>query len=113
MRVRHIMSNPVVSVTTGTPVPEAAKLMKDKNIRRLLVIDAGKLQGIITKDRVLKASPSTATTLSLYEARHILGRLTVGDIMRSRGIEVEQRERWADSPGEVKHGVRELVSRAA
>ena len=82
MRVRHIMSSPVVSVTTGTPVPEAAKLMKEKNIRRFLVIDAGKLQGIITKDRLLRASPSTATTLSLYEARHLLRRLTVKDVMR-------------------------------
>jgi acetoin utilization protein AcuB len=82
MRVRHIMSSPVVTIASDTPVLEAAKIMKEKRIERLPVVDAGKLVGIITKDRVLRASPSMATSLSLHEIHYLFAKLTVKEIMQ-------------------------------
>lgn len=82
MRVRHIMTSPVVSVSSDTPVLEAAKLMKEKRIERLPVVDDGELQGIVTKDRVLRASPSMATSLSLHEIHYLFAKLTVREIMQ-------------------------------
>jgi acetoin utilization protein AcuB len=82
MRVRNIMSSPVISVAPETPVLEAAKLMKEKNIERLPVVEAGKLEGIVTKDRVLRASPSMATSLSLHEIHYLFAKLTVKEIMQ-------------------------------
>jgi acetoin utilization protein AcuB len=76
------MSSPVVTITTDTPVLEAAKLMKEKNIERLPVTDGGKLEGIVTKDRVLRASPSMATSLSLHEIHYLFAKLTVKEIMQ-------------------------------
>lgn len=82
MRVRNIMSSPVVTVTSDMPVLEAAKYMKEKRIERLPVVDGGKLQGIVTKDRVLRASPSMATSLSLHEIHYLFAKLTVKEIMQ-------------------------------
>lgn len=82
MRVRHIMTSPVVTISTDTPVLETANLMKEKSIERLPVVDDGKLKGIVTKDRVLRASPSMATSLSLHEIHYLFAKLTVGEIMQ-------------------------------
>lgn len=88
MRVKHIMSSPVVSVSSDMPVLEAAKLMKEKRIERLPVVDHGKLEGIVTKDRVLRSSPSMATSLSLHEIHYLFAKLTVREIMQKDVITV-------------------------
>lgn len=82
MRVRHIMTSPVITISSDTPVLETAKLMKEKRIERLPVVDGGKLLGIVTKDRVLRASPSMATSLSLHEIHYLFAKLTVKEIMQ-------------------------------
>lgn len=81
MRVKHIMTSPVVTVSGTTPVLEAANLMKEKKIERLPVVDGGRLLGIVTKDRLLRASPSPATSLSLHEMHYLFAKLTVAEIM--------------------------------
>jgi acetoin utilization protein AcuB len=88
MRVRHIMSSPVISVSSDMPVLEAAKLMKEKRIERLPVVDHGKLEGIVTKDRVLRSSPSMATSLSLHEIHYLFAKLTVKEIMQKDVVTV-------------------------
>lgn len=88
MRVRHIMTSPVIMVPSDTPVLEAAKMMKEKRIERLPVVDGGHLQGIVTKDRVLRASPSMATSLSLHEIHYLFAKLTVREIMQKEVVTV-------------------------
>jgi acetoin utilization protein AcuB len=88
MRVRHIMSSPVLTIPGDTPVLEAAKLMKEKRIERLPVLDEGKLVGIVTKDRVLRASPSMATSLSLHEIHYLFAKLTAREIMQKEVVTV-------------------------
>lgn len=46
--VKEIMSKPLVTVRPRTSVDEAAKLMADKRIRRVVVMDDEKLVGIVT-----------------------------------------------------------------
>jgi len=81
MRVKHIMTSPVLTIPGTMPVLEAAKIMKDRKIERLPVVDGGKLLGIVTKDRVLRSSPSMATSLSLHEIHYLFSKLTVAEIM--------------------------------
>ncbi|MBI5018054.1 MAG: CBS domain-containing protein [Deltaproteobacteria bacterium] len=88
MRVRNIMTSPVITAASDMPVLEAAKLMKEKRIERLPVVEGGKLQGIVTKDRVLRASPSMATSLSLHEIHYLFAKLTVKEIMQRDVITV-------------------------
>ena len=48
------MTTPLTSVTSDTPMEKVANLMAKKGIRRLLVIDKGKISGIITSRDILK-----------------------------------------------------------
>jgi len=82
MFVRHRMSSPAITVSPSVPVMEALQIMKEQNVRRLVVVDSrGRLVGIVSEKDVLRASPSPATTLSIYEVSYLLHRLTVGEIM--------------------------------
>lgn len=50
MKVREIMSSPAVTVNGDTPLPEVARLMQQRNIGAIPVVDgAGKLIGMITE----------------------------------------------------------------
>jgi len=56
MKVKEIMSQPVIAVKDGTSLAEAARIMKDNNIGVLPVIAEDKVQGLITdRDIVLRA----------------------------------------------------------
>ena len=88
MRVKHIMTSPVTTVPGDTPVLEAANLMKERRIERLPVVEGGRLVGIVTKDRVLRASPSAATSLSLHEIHYLFAKLTVREIMEADPLTV-------------------------
>jgi len=60
---------------------EARKIMNAHNIRRLPVVDRGKLVGMISRDGITRASPSPATSLSVWEINYLLAKMTVKDIM--------------------------------
>jgi CBS domain-containing protein len=51
--VGSLMSRPLVSVSPDTPVVDALDLMRKKDIRRLPVIDEGRLEGLVTVHRDL------------------------------------------------------------
>ena len=52
--LKEIMTAPLTSVTSDTPMEKVASLMAKKAIRRLLVIDNNKLSGIITSRDIIK-----------------------------------------------------------
>jgi CBS domain-containing protein len=47
--VKEAMKSDVVTTTPDTPLAEAAKLMMDRKIGCLVVVDAGKIAGILTE----------------------------------------------------------------
>ena len=88
MLISGVMTTNVITVSSDTPVMEAAKIMEFHRIERLPVVDRGKLVGIATKDTLLKASPSEATSLSVWELNYLLGRMKVRDIMKKSVVTV-------------------------
>ncbi|MBI5927983.1 MAG: CBS domain-containing protein [Chloroflexi bacterium] len=80
-KVSEWMTKLVISVEPDTPIGEAHQIMKEKKIRRLPVVKHDKVVGIITIGDVREASPSDATSLSIWEINYLWGRLTVGKIM--------------------------------
>ena len=92
-RVRDWMSPNPVTVPASTTLPEAHKIMEQRKIRRLLVVDGDKLLGIITRGDVRGAQPSDATSLSIWEINYLLSRLTVERIMTTDMVTVS-----ADAP---------------
>lgn len=87
--VKDWMSENPVVISSDTTVPEAHKVLKDNNVRRLPVIDNGKLVGIVTRGDVREAGPSDATSLSIYELNYLLAKLTVREIMNKNPITVD------------------------
>lgn len=81
MYVKDWMTPEPIIVSPDTPVMEAQKLMRDNRIRRLPVVDRGKLVGIVTYRDLIEATPSDATTLSIHELNYLLAKLTVKEVM--------------------------------
>jgi len=79
--VEQWMSTNIVTTQAGTPINEAHQVMKENNIRRLPVVDKGRLVGLITIGDVREASPSDATTLSIWELNYLWSQLTVEKVM--------------------------------
>lgn len=52
---RDIMSKPVKSIEANQTIREALELMREHNIRRLVVLESGSLIGIITERRLLES----------------------------------------------------------
>lgn len=57
MKVKDVMSSPLITVPPDTSVCEAAKKMAMLEIRRLPVMDDGKLLGIVSETDVIRFSP--------------------------------------------------------
>ena len=81
MFVANRMTKNPITVEPTTPVNDAAKLMKQRKIRRLPVVEKGRLVGIISDRDVMRVAPSPATTLSKFEIMSLLDKMTVSEIM--------------------------------
>jgi acetoin utilization protein AcuB len=81
MFVKDKMSRNLVTVTPETTVPDALALMEEKKIRRLPVVENDILVGIVTLLDLVRASPSPATSLSVWELNYLLAKLPVKDVM--------------------------------
>jgi acetoin utilization protein AcuB len=82
MIVADVMTTNVVSIPSTTSLAEAKRIMDAHRIRRLPVIDRGKLVGIATRDALDKAGPSKLTTFSMHELSYLLSKITVKEVMR-------------------------------
>jgi acetoin utilization protein AcuB len=81
MKVRERMSTNVLSVEMKSTVTECYNIMRDNNIRRLPVLEKGRLAGIVTLSDLDRAAPSAATSLSKNELNYLLAKLTLKDII--------------------------------
>ena len=88
MRIRDIMTYNVVTIPSNTLVNHANEIMRTHRFERLPVVDKSKLVGIVTKDRLLRAAPSAATSLSVWELNYLLSKMTIVEIMERDVITV-------------------------
>src|SRR5690606_32466857 len=81
VKVSDWMTSPVITVETGTPLKTAHEVMKENHIRRLPVLSRGRLVGILTIGDIREASPSDATSLSIWELNYLWDQLKVDQVM--------------------------------
>lgn len=90
MLVGERMSKPVIFISPDLPINEALNLMKRERIRRTPVIQDGRLVGIVSDKDLLNASPSPATSLSVWEMNYLLSKITVKDVMTRKVLTVSE-----------------------
>jgi acetoin utilization protein AcuB len=86
MKVRDFMKADIMTVDSKTPIMDALAIMKERRIKRLPVMKKHRLEGLVTRSMIRDASPSGATSLSVYELHYLISKMTVGDIMVKKPI---------------------------
>jgi acetoin utilization protein AcuB len=84
--------NPIF-IHPDMPVTEARTFMDKREIHHLPVLDKNnKLVGMVTKKDLIKAGPSPATSLDMYEISYLLSKLKVENVMSRDVITVDEGE---------------------
>ncbi len=83
MLVRELMTPHPITIKIDTSVPEALRIMHEGNFRELPVLDdQGHLAGIVSDKDLLFASPSPATSLSIWEIKELLSKVKVEEVLQ-------------------------------
>ncbi len=89
MTVASVMTQNPVTIREDENVVDAQGLMKEQKIHRLPVLNHhNKLVGIVSEKDLLYASPSPASTLSVYELSGLLAKLQVSKVMTRKVLTV-------------------------
>jgi acetoin utilization protein AcuB len=90
MLVGERMSHPIISIAPDMPVHDALDMFKRERIRRAPVVKEGKLIGIVSDKDLLNASPSPASSLSVWEMNYLLSKITVSEVMTKKVLTVSE-----------------------
>jgi len=89
MKVHEWMTTPAITVLPNIPLSVAREFMREYGVRRLIVTENGRVMGIVTIGDVREASPSDATTLSIWEVNFLWSKLTVEQVMTHAAITID------------------------
>ena len=81
MILRNWMRKDPATITSDTLVSEAVKLVAEKNLKALPVLDEGCLRGLVTRKELQGCATAVARAQDEHETEYFLGRLKVKDIM--------------------------------
>lgn len=82
MFVKDRMTKHPLTISADESLSSAHQYMQEQAVRHLPVVDkAGKMVGLVTEDDLLKAGPSAATLLSVWEIHSLLLKVKVKDVM--------------------------------
>ena len=89
MLMRDVMTTNVVTIPSSTSLADASRIMEAHRFKRLPVVDRGVLVGVVTRNALEKAGPSTLTTFSMHEISNLLNKITVKEVMARHLVTVE------------------------
>ncbi len=93
MLIENWMTKDVITGTPDMSMMKASKIMKEKGIGRLPVVnEAGVLQGVVSDRDIKEASPSKATTLDMHELYYLLSEIKLKDIMTKKVVTIRTGE---------------------
>ncbi len=85
MFVSDWMTTKVVTISPNDNIAEAIKVMKERNIRHLPVVDESlKVKGILSDRDIKEYTPSKASTFDIHELNYILFITKVKSIMKRK-----------------------------
>jgi acetoin utilization protein AcuB len=110
MFVKNVMTMNVISIPSNTSIADAKRIMDAHKIRRLPVVDRGRIVGVVTERRLEQYTPSKATSLSVWEIGYLLGNTPVKDIMEKNVVTVTPDMTVEEALGAAQgHGVGALL----
>ncbi len=81
MFIKDRMTKDPYTIQVNASINALMALMREKNLKKVPVLDGERVVGIITDRDVERVSPSKATTLSIFEINYLLSKSTVRDAM--------------------------------
>jgi acetoin utilization protein AcuB len=90
MLIKDIMTKNVITVSSDTYVLDAERILEQHRIGRLPVVDGDKLVGLVTKNDITKASPSSTTPYNQRQLFYLMSKLTIQDIMKTNVVTVPE-----------------------
>lgn len=81
--VQNWMTKNPFTIEQDASIIEAIHLMKEKGIRRLPVMAAGRFTGLITDRMIKDYSPGKATSLDTWEVHYLLSKTAVKEVMNT------------------------------
>jgi acetoin utilization protein AcuB len=88
MFVKNKMTTNPFTVSPDQTIPDAHEIMMQHNVKRLPVLKNGKLVGIVSREDIMSASPSKATTFSMGEITYLLSKTKISQIMNKNLITI-------------------------
>lgn len=95
--VKDWMTPDPITVHPQSTLPHVRKLMEERHIRRLPVMEDDELVGIITIGDIREAQPSDVNTLRSYEAEYLISLITVDTVMTPEPITVSPESTIAEA----------------
>jgi len=85
------MTPNVITVSAELPITEALEQMRKDNVHRYPVVGKkGKMVGIVSHTDLLYASPSSATSLNVWELTYLLNQIKVKEVMTKKVVTVQE-----------------------
>lgn len=91
MFVKSKMTTNPFTISPDQTIPDAHEIMAQNGVKRLPVIKNGKLVGIVSKEDILRASPSEATTFSIGEITYLLAKTKISQIMSKSPVTISSK----------------------
>ncbi len=93
MIIKNIMKKNPVCVTEDMSLTDVKAIMTKESVSTVPVLDdSSNMVGIISKDDLMKADPSSATTLDVYEIGYLLSKIKAKKIMEKNVVSVQETE---------------------
>jgi acetoin utilization protein AcuB len=91
MLVKERMTVHPLTMEPSASITEVHRYMRENNIRHLPIVRKdGKLVGLVTRETLLQAMPSSVTTLSIWEMNYALNKVKARDVMVREVVTVEE-----------------------
>ena len=92
MLVNDLMNRGVVVIDANDSLSNAISMVNKLNIGRLMVMQKGKLVGIVSDRDLRRATPSNATALEKHEIMYLIDKVKIKDIMTPNPVTIRQND---------------------
>ena len=93
MIIKNIMKHNPICVTENMSLTDVKAIMTKEAATTVPVLDDdSNMVGVISKDDLMKADPSAATTLDVYEIGYLLSKIKAKKIMEKNVVTVQETE---------------------